>query len=66
MKKTKRGKEKMKTITKAELITMLDKLLETNMPILLNTNRELGEMGNLNEWLPSYAKNRCFMFEVVK
>ena len=54
----------MKTITKTELIEALDKLIETNIPILINTNRELGEFGNLNDKLPLYVKNRCFIVEV--
>ena len=54
----------MKTITKCELIKILDGVLETNMPILINTNRELGEFGNLNDKLPLYVKNRCFIVEV--
>jgi hypothetical protein len=67
MKLTNKPKEKAVklTITKTELIKVLDKLIKTNIPILINTNRELGEFGNLNDKLPPYIKNRCLMFEVI-
>jgi len=55
----------MKSITRNHLIKILDELLNKNVPILINIDKEIGEMGNLKKSLPQYIKNRCIVFEVT-